>query len=750
MFWLILQAAVVGAPAPATLSGRVVDASSGRPLASAVVTLVDLRRSAYTSTEGRYVFTEVPPGPQHLLVRSLGYAPQSLHALVPGRGALSVDVSLVTAPRRLTPVLVASVPARTALTQDAGRPERMVDAAAMAASPLRSEPDALSSLGGGWVRAGPESPDGLYVRGGASDQVTYHLGGIPVINPYHTAGLFGGWNPDALRQVTLTSARPDAWAPLALSATVGGDLRSPGSTLEVIGASSTTHARVAVSGPLGLADAGFLASGRTAFPGWLSRAGDGSFLRGGAQDWLGMIEAPLGGGKVRVLGFMSEDLVNLQASADINGGPSGDRRRHQFEWGTGSVGATWDMQSSGDAWRVAAWRARGDVEGAWIGRDGRLGLASARGEAGVAASFARTGARSAMRLATRVERLQTQYDVRGASPDALLAAQRDAQWMVTTLAEREWWFRRAWYGQMGGTATGGLSGLRVGPHAAFGYQAGNGALAEVAWRRSHQFAQSVRNAESLVGNVFPADLHVLAGDLGMPVASGDLVVARAGIQRTRGWHASAQWYARDMRGLALVAPVEREPFATQAIAEGRGVARGASLDAGFVAPRWNASLVYGRQRVVYQTGSVRYVPAHAPRHTVEAGTTIFPSPTTVLRLGMVGEAGRRATAPSGDFEWESCNLKDRGCEFGGTPGADGGPLGALRLPGYARADVGLSKHWHVGLRGRDARVTVYGTFSNVIGRMNVLTYATDPHTGRPVPIEMRPRSPLVLGMDWRY
>jgi hypothetical protein len=110
---------------------------------------------------------------------------------------------------------------------------------------------------------------------------------------------------------------------------------------------------------------------------------------------------------------------------------------------------------------------------------------------------------------------------------------------------------------------------------------------------------------------------------------------------------------------------------------------------------------------------------------------------------------RQATGVTGDFEWESCNLLDRGCEFGGSPQASG-VLGGTRLPAYLRLDLGLRKHWHIHLGGKDVMVALYGTLTNLLGRNNVLTFATDPATGRRTPIDMRPRAPLVLGVDWRF
>jgi hypothetical protein len=104
---------------------------------------------------------------------------------------------------------------------------------------------------------------------------------------------------------------------------------------------------------------------------------------------------------------------------------------------------------------------------------------------------------------------------------------------------------------------------------------------------------------------------------------------------------------------------------------------------------------------------------------------------------------------TGAFEWEACNLLDQGCEFGGSPQTDAA-LGATKLPAYARLDLGVRRHWHLRLVGRDVMLAAYGTLTNLLGRTNVLTVVTDPSTGRRTTIEMRPRAPLVVGLDWRF
>jgi hypothetical protein len=65
-------------------------------------------------------------------------------------------------------------------------------------------------------------------------------------------------------------------------------------------------------------------------------------------------------------------------------------------------------------------------------------------------------------------------------------------------------------------------------------------------------------------------------------------------------------------------------------------------------------------------------------------------------------------------------------------------------------DVGFRKHWHITIAGRDGVVAVFGTVTNIFGRVNVLTTVADPTTGERTGIEMRPRAPLVVGVDWRY
>jgi hypothetical protein len=145
-----------------------------------------------------------------------------------------------------------------------------------------------------------------------------------------------------------------------------------------------------------------------------------------------------------------------------------------------------------------------------------------------------------------------------------------------------------------------------------------------------------------------------------------------------------------------------------------------------------------------------YVPDHGTTHLLEGGVIAFPAATVSIRVGATAALGRRTTSAVGGLEWEACNLLDQGCEFTGSPSHDGEPLGSTALPAYLRLDLGVRKHWHFQVVGRDATVALFGTVTNLLNRRNLLTYARDPDSGELRPIEMRPLAPLLVGLDWQF
>ncbi|HEU4364133.1 MAG TPA: hypothetical protein VFT13_01575, partial [Candidatus Krumholzibacteria bacterium] len=268
--------------------------------------------------------------------------------------------------------------------------------------------------------------------------------------------------------------------------------------------------------------------------------------------------------------------------------------------------------------------------------------------------------------------------------------------------------------------------------------------------RRYQFGQSLRNPESIVSNVFPADLYVGAGDAGVPVAASDIGIVAGEFRPGAFVRLGCQAYLRDFTGLALVAPRSADPFATSGFVEGSGRAYGVALEAGASGSRYGVVASYGFQSVSLAYPGGEYVPGYGAVHSIEAGIVCFPVPTYSVRLGFESILGRRATSTLGSLEYEAVNLLDQGGEFAGSPGAWSEALGGTALPAYYRLDLGVRKQWRTRIGERDGLVAVFGTVSNLMGRTNVLAVTVDPATGERTPVEMRPFSPLVVGIDWRF
>src|SRR5690349_19041803 len=99
---------VVASVAPVvgdSLRGRVVD-STGKPLASAQVTLVELRRAAATDANGSFVLADVPAGRYTVVARRIGYTSASRVVTVAAGERATVELRLPMIIGDLEPVVV--------------------------------------------------------------------------------------------------------------------------------------------------------------------------------------------------------------------------------------------------------------------------------------------------------------------------------------------------------------------------------------------------------------------------------------------------------------------------------------------------------------------------------------------------------------------------------------------------------------------------------------------------------------------
>ena len=744
-----MHALLLTLQAGATIVGTVREERSQRPAVGIVVTLVNARRTMVTTEQGEYRFADVPAGPQRLDFRGANHVARTLQAIVPPSGTLTIDVTLRRIAVQLAEIMVrAPVPVRGAEgPHDVGlsQVDRSASVAALRNHPLLAEADALAVLNGGEVAMAPEAPGGLHVRGGATDEVAFLLDGIPTFSPYHGVSLGGGWNPDLLAQVSLSTRLSAGPASDVLGGIVEGRTRSPTALLSTQGSLSTTQGRIALEGPLGGAGAGFLAAARSGFPGSLGTPSDVAFVRGGGHDLFGKLEAPLAGGRFRVLGFHGADDTRAVATIEVDS--TAPPRFHRFAWRSLSLGARWDGSRRGTDLSAIAWRATSGADIDWAAR-APLVLASRRRDLGLTVNAARGGEKARTDVGLRIGATATRYRVAG-STGTLLALPESSVGQLAASAQHRRTVGPSVIVRLGAVGTRAAARWRL------------SSAGEVEWRpsarwtmlgqvsRRHQFHQSLGNPESVVSTVFPAELPAAADGQVIPIARSDQAVVgveyRQGAIRL-GW----QGYVRRLTGRSLVALGESEPFAAAPVGSDLARMYGGSVEFAAATDRWGLVASVGIERVRLGGGAAQFTPMHAPARRFDLGITAMPSSSLSLRLGAAVASGRRGTVVNDGFEWESCNLADRGCEFRGSPVLDLTTLGRVVLPDYLRVDLSVRKRWTASIAGRDGQIGLFGTISNLGGRSNVLTYTRQPGTDRLEPVLMRPLAPLLFGLDWRF
>ncbi|MFB6248558.1 MAG: TonB-dependent receptor [Salinibacter sp.] len=94
MLVLSLVAAPAAAQSPGTVTGRVVNAETGRPLPGVNVVVEGTGRGASTGPEGRFSVDGLEAGPHTLRAQFVGYAPQSKEVTVPAGGVAEVQFAL--------------------------------------------------------------------------------------------------------------------------------------------------------------------------------------------------------------------------------------------------------------------------------------------------------------------------------------------------------------------------------------------------------------------------------------------------------------------------------------------------------------------------------------------------------------------------------------------------------------------------------------------------------------------------------
>lgn len=182
---LTLGAAPLAAQA-GQVTGRVVDAATGRPVAAARVAVQGLQLAANAGVDGRYTITGVPAGPRTLTVTALGYASKTVTGVVvPAGGAATQDVSLSAATLLLESVTVTAQAERGSVTQALDEQRTAVGVVnALGAEQIARSPDSDAAQAIRRV-SGVTVQDGRYVvvRGLSERYTTATLNGARIPSP---------------------------------------------------------------------------------------------------------------------------------------------------------------------------------------------------------------------------------------------------------------------------------------------------------------------------------------------------------------------------------------------------------------------------------------------------------------------------------------------------------------------------------------------------------------------------------------
>ncbi|MDX2121356.1 MAG: carboxypeptidase-like regulatory domain-containing protein [Gemmatimonadota bacterium] len=747
-FHLLGMLSLAGDAPQASLTGTVRDLETGSPVPGAVVSLPHQQQRVLTDSLGRYRLTGIAAGPREVSAQRIGYGTWTVSVLVPDSGSLTVDFALRPQPVPLLALEARGTAPGRGPAGPAGAaspfPQRRVTAEDLALHPMLPEPDYLAALAGGAVLVAPENPDGIQIGGGSADQVGMLLDGIPLLNAYHAGGTWQGWNPDIAAGAELTTA------PLEGPPTLGGALAirsiSPGDRPELRGTLSATQTRMALRAPFGGAGAGVVLSIRRGFPGLLDHSSEASHFGGGSGDAFAKVQLPAFGGMLSVLGHDGEDDLTAAAQPSAAASPR-PSERHRLGWDSRSVGLRWAGPHRDRLLTVTAWHAATSAAVRW-GVDSLADhLSSSRNDAGVSLGLRGLGEETATGIVLDLALGSSRYRAtRSAGSPGLGRDDRQPRALVRLDHRRQLGPALQLRLGMAGTVAAGR-GL-VDPSAELAWRIRPPLTLSVGYVRHHQLEQSLRNPELVTGTLLPVNLSVTGGGVELPIARSDLVSAAAEWEPAPAWRLGLRGYVREARGLALVAMSESGPFATGPVVSGTSSTVGVALEAETRRPWGVAQASYGYQYTRNAAGGTRYQPAAAVPHALSAGLTLLPARPVALRVSFIGLFGRRATPITGPFEWESCNLQDHGCEFAGTPALTGA-LGDVSLPAYLRLDLGFRYEVRPAMLGRHAAVALFGTVSNLLSRRNFLTEAVDAG-GTATPVEMRPRAPLVVGLDWRF
>lgn len=254
----------------ATISGKIVDFRTGKPLHNARISIERINLNLSTDAEGNYKFT-APIGQYDLRLNYAGFEEESRIMNVKGNGIVNFELSDKTI--RLKEVVVTEKAVELNVIRTQMSLVKFNVKAVKELPMFMGEKDIIKSmtlLPG--VQSNGEFGTGFYVRGGGSDENLILIEDVPIFNSSHLFGLSSAINSDGVSNVTLLKAGIPAKYGERASSVMDIRLGNNVTRTSVKGGVGLLNSRLNLELPLFDGKASLLLGGRSTYSNWLLHA----------------------------------------------------------------------------------------------------------------------------------------------------------------------------------------------------------------------------------------------------------------------------------------------------------------------------------------------------------------------------------------------------------------------------------------------------------------------------------------------
>ena len=251
----------------ATISGKIIDARTGKPLHNARVSIDKLNINEATDAEGNYKMT-IPVGEYDLRLNYAGFEEDNRNVKIGGNGIVDFELSEKTV--RLKEVVITDKAVDLNLIRTQMSTIKFNAKVIKELPMFLGEKDIMKSvtlLPG--VQSTGEFGTGFFVRGGSSDQNLILVEDVPMFNSSHMFGLSSAINSDGVSSVSLIKAGIPAKYGERASSVMDIRLENNVDQLSVKGGIGLLNSRLNLELPLFDKKVSLLIGGRTTYSNWL-------------------------------------------------------------------------------------------------------------------------------------------------------------------------------------------------------------------------------------------------------------------------------------------------------------------------------------------------------------------------------------------------------------------------------------------------------------------------------------------------